>query len=104
MAGANIFRLNMSHAPHDWVRAVVKNIRTISSELGIITGILLDTQGAAIRTGVLKEKLDLRPGAIFEFTVRGERSDVIQSMSIMMDSLTIFQSGMLCSSTTGSFT
>ena len=24
LAGANIFRLNMSHAPHDWVRAVVK--------------------------------------------------------------------------------
>ena len=23
-AGVNIFRLNMSHAPHDWVRRVVR--------------------------------------------------------------------------------
>ena len=30
MAGANIFRLNMSHAPHEWVRTVVKDIRKIS--------------------------------------------------------------------------
>jgi pyruvate kinase len=23
-AGVNVFRLNMSHAPHDWIRRVVK--------------------------------------------------------------------------------
>ena len=62
LAGANIFRLNMSHAPHEWVRTVVKDIRKISAELGVITGILLDTQGPAIRTGELKTKLNLRPG------------------------------------------
>ena len=63
----------MSHAPHDWVRAVVKNILArISSELGIVTGILLDTQGPAIRTGDLETKLNLKPGDIFDFTVRGE--------------------------------
>ena len=56
MAGANIFRLNMSHAPHEWVRTVVKDIRKISSELGVMTGILLDTQGPAIRTGDLQDK------------------------------------------------
>src|SRR5438105_15470279 len=26
-AGVNVFRLNMSHAPHDWVRRAVKDIR-----------------------------------------------------------------------------
>ena len=26
-AGVNIFRLNMSHAPHDWVRRVFADIR-----------------------------------------------------------------------------
>ncbi len=45
LAGANVFRLNMSHAPHDWVRKVVKDIRAISTELGVMTGILMDTQG-----------------------------------------------------------
>ncbi len=74
IAGANIFRLNMSHAPHDWVRTVVKNIRQISADLGTPTGILLDTQGPAIRTGDLPSKLDLKVGDIFEFTVRGEKA------------------------------
>ena len=29
--------------PHDWVRTVVKDIRKISADLGVMTGILLDT-------------------------------------------------------------
>ncbi len=29
--GVNVFRLNMSHAPHDWVRRVVKDIRAAAS-------------------------------------------------------------------------
>jgi pyruvate kinase len=81
-AGANIFRLNMSHAPHDWVRNVVREIRKISSELGVLTGVLLDTQGPAIRTGDLKTKLNLRPGDIFEFTVRGEQSEDVHSVDV----------------------
>jgi pyruvate kinase len=87
MAGANIFRLNMSHAPHDWVRAVVKNIRTVSSELGIVTGILLDTQGPAIRTGDLKTKLNLQPGDIFDFTIRGEQSEDVHSVDVNYEGL-----------------
>ena len=87
MAGANIFRLNMSHAPHEWVRTVVKDIRKISSELGVMTGILLDTQGPAIRTGDLPTKLNLRPGDIFEFTVRGERSEDVHSVDVNYEGL-----------------
>ena len=33
--GVNVLRLNMSHAPHDWVRRVVKDIRAIASELKV---------------------------------------------------------------------
>jgi pyruvate kinase len=87
LAGANIFRLNMSHAPHDWVRTVVKDIRKISADLGVMTGILLDTQGPAIRTGELKTKLNLRPGDIFEFTVRGERSEDVYSVDVNYEGL-----------------
>jgi pyruvate kinase len=86
-AGANIFRLNMSHAPHDWVRNVVREIRKISSELGVLTGVLLDTQGPAIRTGDLKTKLNLRPGDIFEFTVRGEQSEDVHSVDVNYEGL-----------------
>ena len=86
-AGANIFRLNMSHATHDWVRHIVPRIRAIAIELDTMVGILLDTQGPAIRTGDLKTKLDLKPGDIFEFTVRGEKSVEEYSVDVNYDGL-----------------
>ncbi|CAN5608956.1 pyruvate kinase [soil metagenome] len=86
-AGANVFRLNMSHAPHDWVRQVVKDIRAISAELGVITGILMDTQGPAIRTGDLPVKLNLTPGDIFDFTIKGETSDEVHSVDVNYEGL-----------------
>jgi pyruvate kinase len=72
-AGVNVFRLNMSHAPHDWVRRVFKDIRAESASRARYTGIMMDTQGPAIRTGDLGVPLDLQPGQKFTLTVRGER-------------------------------
>jgi pyruvate kinase len=72
-AGVNIFRLNMSHAPHDWVRRVHAAIRDESAKRSRHIGILMDTQGPAIRTGDLPVPLDLQPGQKFTLTVRGER-------------------------------
>ena len=63
----------MSHAPHDWVRRVHASIRAESSKRGRHIGILMDTQGPAIRTGDLGVPLDLQPGQKFTLTVRGER-------------------------------
>src|SRR3954470_6447563 len=63
-AGADIFRLNMSHAKHSWVRQVVPRIREVAAEISRPVAILLDTQGPAIRTGDLKTKLNLKPGDI----------------------------------------
>ena len=73
-AGVNIFRLNMSHAPHDWTRRVFASIRAESAQRAIHIGILMDTQGPAIRTGDISSPLDLQPGQKFTFTVRGEKS------------------------------
>lgn len=81
-AGANIFRLNMSHAPHDWVRRVVQDIRTASGERRQHIGIMMDTQGPAIRTGDLSVPLDLKPGQKFTLTVRGERSEEEHSVDV----------------------
>jgi pyruvate kinase len=72
-AGVDIFRLNMSHAPHDWVRRVVADIRAQSAARKKFIGIMMDTQGPAIRTGDLRVPLDLQPGQKFALTVRGER-------------------------------
>ena len=52
-AGVNVFRLNMSHAPHDWVRRVVKDLRSAAATRHQFIGVMLDTQGPAIRTGDL---------------------------------------------------
>ena len=87
LAGTNIFRLNMSHGTHEWVREVVKKIRKVSADLGSVTAILMDTQGPAIRTGDLKNKLNLKPGDIFEFTVRGSRSEEHFSTDVNYDGL-----------------
>jgi pyruvate kinase len=86
-AGADVFRLNMSHATHEWVSDIVRQIRRISAQLGSVTGILLDTQGPAIRTGDLKSKLNLKPGDIFEFTVRGSKSVEEYSVDVNYDGL-----------------
>src|SRR5277367_4281503 len=72
-AGVNVFRLNMSHAPHDWVRRVFASIRAESAKQHHYSGILMDTQGPAIRTGDLSVPLDLQPGQKFTLAVRGER-------------------------------
>src|ERR1700757_2786056 len=81
-AGVDIFRLNMSHATHDWTRRVVRDIRAIAAERHRIVGILMDTQGPAIRTGDLPVPLHLRPGEHFTFTVRGAKSEEINSVDV----------------------
>lgn len=86
-AGVNVFRLNMSHANHDWVRNVSRSIRKVAAELGTNTAILMDTQGPAIRTGDLSTKLDLKAGDIMEFTVRGARSEENYSVDVNYDGL-----------------
>src|SRR5215469_14601428 len=72
-AGVNVFRLNMSHAPHDWVRRLVKDIRAVAVARNQHVGIMMDTQGPAIRTGDVGSPLDLKPGQNFTLTVRGEK-------------------------------
>jgi pyruvate kinase len=86
-AGADIFRLNMSHAKHEWVREIVPRIRKIAAEIPRPAAILLDTQGPAIRTGELKTNLQLKPGDILEFTVRGAKSEEKYSVDVNYEGL-----------------
>lgn len=81
-AGVNVFRLNMSHAPHEWTRSVVAAIRTAAETRKEFIGIMLDTQGPAIRTGDLSVPLQLTPGQKFSLTVRGERSEEESSVDV----------------------
>jgi pyruvate kinase len=81
-AGVNLFRLNMSHATHDWVRRVVTDIRSAAAARSAHIGIMMDTQGPAIRTGDLGVPLDLQPGQKFTLTVRGEHSEEERSVDV----------------------
>ena len=81
-AGVNVFRLNMSHAPHDWVRRVVSDIRAAAASRRQYVGVMMDTQGPAIRTGDLGVPLNLEPGQKFTLTVRGELDVEEQSVDV----------------------
>jgi pyruvate kinase len=85
--GIDVFRLNMSHAEHGWVRETVPRIRELAQKAGRAVGILLDTQGPAIRTGDLKNDLRLKPGNILEFTVRGATSEEKYSVDVNYEGL-----------------
>src|SRR6476660_8624845 len=50
-AGADVFRINMSHTDHDLMRTLVGRIRAVEEELGRPIGILGDLQGPKLRVG-----------------------------------------------------
>src|SRR6202022_2396994 len=80
--GADVFRLNMSHASREWAREIVPRIRKLADQMARPIGVLLDTQGPAIRTGDLKSPLRLKKGDILEFTVRGAKSTTKYSVDV----------------------
>jgi pyruvate kinase len=59
-AGATVFRINMSHAPHEVVRRHVRQIREIAAATGTGPAILMDLQGPAIRTGEVPATITLK--------------------------------------------
>ncbi len=50
-AGADIFRINMSHASHEVLKQTVARIRTVEERLRHPLGILVDLQGPKLRVG-----------------------------------------------------
>ena len=70
--GADIFRLNMSHASHDWVRTVHGRIREAAAAGSKEIAILMDLTGPSIRTGDLEQPWQLQPGDAVEFRCRPE--------------------------------
>ena len=69
-AGMDIIRLNMSHATHKWAERMIEHIVELNKHTPFPVGILLDTQGPEIRTGVRESDLDLKSGDEISITVR----------------------------------
>ena len=65
-AGADVFRLNMSHGSHDEIRERYAMIRQVEQDLGSPIGVLADLQGPKLRVGVFANgSEELAEGAAF---------------------------------------
>ncbi|MEA2985542.1 MAG: pyruvate kinase, partial [Alphaproteobacteria bacterium] len=54
-AGADVFRINMSHTSHERMRELVTTIRSIETDNERPIGILVDLQGPKLRLGKFAE-------------------------------------------------
>jgi pyruvate kinase len=65
-AGADVFRINMSHTSHDRMRELIAAVRSVEQDHDRPIGILVDLQGPKLRIGAFKEDaVTLVPGAEF---------------------------------------
>ena len=69
-AGMNVARLNFSHGSHEEHAQHIKDLRKIGQDLGIPIAILQDLPGPKLRTGDMKETVNLTNGQRFIFTTR----------------------------------
>jgi pyruvate kinase len=67
-AGADVFRINMSHTPHDEAWRLRDAIRGVEARFGRPIGILADLQGPKLRIGeMLGGRALLQEGSLFRF-------------------------------------
>ncbi len=65
-AGADVFRINMSHTDHPRMRALIETIRSIEADANRPIGILVDLQGPKLRIGLFAgREIALKPGDRF---------------------------------------
>lgn len=75
-AGADVFRLNMSHGTHEGIREKHRIIRQIEEDLDSPIGILADLQGPKLRVGVFASgEEELTPGAAFRLDLDEAEGD-----------------------------
>ena len=86
-AGMNIVRLNMSHGDHESHMKVIKSVRTLNKKLENPIAILVDTQGPEIRTGDIKQELNLKKDDIISVVARGEENVEFTSIRVNYEDL-----------------
>ncbi|MBT8254687.1 MAG: pyruvate kinase, partial [Bacteroidia bacterium] len=60
--GADVFRVNFSHAKYDDVKERVRLVRELNDEFGYNTAILADLQGPKLRVGVMDHEVVVNEG------------------------------------------
>lgn len=62
-AGADLFRINMSHSSHEMLNDLVATLRTVEKDVGRPIGILADLQGPKLRLGdFADDKIEVQTG------------------------------------------
>ena len=62
-AGADTFRINMSHSTHEMMRELISRIRRVEEKVGYPIGILADLQGPKHRLGTFANgPIEIKPG------------------------------------------
>ena len=76
-AGADVFRLNMSHGSHDEIRVRHQIIRQVEKDTNSPISILADLQGPKLRCGVFAngEGFEMQEGATFRFDLDAAEGD-----------------------------
>ncbi len=75
-AGADVFRINMSHASHELLSRTVARIRAVEKSLDHPLGILVDLQGPKIRIGTFASgPVELKTGDVFTLDTSAAKGD-----------------------------
>jgi len=86
-AGMNVARLNFSHGSYEEHGKRIKTLKAIAAEKGVNLGILLDTKGPEIRTGLVpNEGVILESGARFTLD-NDERVGSSERVSVSYENL-----------------
>lgn len=80
--GVNVFRLNMSHAKHEWAAAMTKLVRAEAEKRGAHIAVLFDLTGPSIRTGDLDKAYDLKEGDRVEFRSADSKPSIPLSTTV----------------------
>ncbi|MFP6887202.1 MAG: pyruvate kinase, partial [Opitutales bacterium] len=69
----DVIRLNMAHAGHTWTREIMQRIRSTCNEIGRQVAVMMDIKGPEIRTGFLRQPLELRKGDLIDLVHRRDQ-------------------------------
>lgn len=87
-AGMNAARINMTHGDHSSHLKIIKLINKLNKTVKYPIPIILDTQGPEVRTGTLKNDMNLKKGDIITISVRAGGNVEESSINIDYEDLT----------------
>ena len=87
LSGMNVARLNFSHGSHDEHLKVINHIKGVRAELHKPVGIMLDTKGPEVRTGIMDD-LQVSPGQRVRLVKKFERvGDIVVDPECVVDQI-----------------